>query len=135
MAYAQVSKGYGIKSIDFTSAKGKKKKLDEAMEGINSSASSESVSSSASRVPNNCSDEEISAFYKELSETCHTFLNSRTFQQLHSYIPKTSLPEFPQPLLMLFYDQNFFKLSYSELLQRCESDCYCTNGSVCGKRV
>ena len=35
------------------------------------------------------------------------------------YIPKTSLPEFPQSLLML-YDPNFLKLNYHELLEKCE---------------
>ena len=36
-----------------------------------------------------------------------------------SYVSKTSLPEFPQPLLIL-YDPNFFKFNYIELLKKCE---------------
>ena len=38
-----------------------------------------------------------------------------------SYVPKTSLPEFQQPLLMLYDHQFFFKFSYIELLKKCES--------------
>ena len=107
-----------IASIDFTSAKGKKKKLDAAIDSSLSEESLSSIKDHACRPP---TEEEKHAFFRELSQAgTQPGILSLIPEYSHPYIPKTSLPEFPQPLTAL-YDPNFLKLGYDELLQKCES--------------
>ena len=106
-----------IKSIDFTSAKGKKKKLDVAIDCSSSSLSLDEASGSTCKVvPDFPSDEDVKLLSQ--SDTKPAILSLIPEHSSH-YIPKTSLPEFPQSLLML-YDPNFLKLNYHELLEKCE---------------
>lgn len=109
-----------VKCIDFTSAKGKKKKLDEAIEGSTMLDCLECDSGSACKI-SLCSAEDLDIFYNSLSHSgTKPAILSLIPEHSSSYVPKHSLPEFPQSLLLL-YDPNFLKLSYPELLQKCES--------------
>ena len=106
-----------IEDIDFTSAKGLKRKLDEVID-TSSFPEENSKQDSFCNVP---TEEEKSAFYRELSQAnTKPAILSLIPEYSHAYIPKTSLPEFPQPLIAL-YDPNFLKLGYHELLQKCVS--------------
>ena len=59
-----------IKSIDFTSAKGKKKKLDVAIDCSSSSLSLDEASGSTCKVvPDFPSDEDVKLFYENLSQS------------------------------------------------------------------
>ena len=108
-----------IEDIDFTSAKHKKRKLDEAIDSNNLPV----ISSSSTQDPvcEVSTEEEKEAFYRELSlaDTKPAIL-SLIPEYSHAYIPKISLPEFPLPLTAL-YNPNFLKLGYDELLHKCES--------------
>ena len=110
-----------IKSIDFTSAKGKKKKLDEAIDNNISALLVQEPSESPCKVSNLSSDEDLKALYESLSQSdTKPAILSLIPEHSSRYVPKTSLPEYPQSLLLL-YDPNFQKLSYHELLEKCES--------------
>lgn len=105
-----------LKGIDFTSAKGKKKKLDNSIDcGETFGETSESALGTCS-----CSTDEIDLLYKNLSESdSKPAVLSLIPEYSSTFISHTSL-EFPKPLLLL-YDPNFLKLSYHELLDKCES--------------
>ena len=104
-----------IKDIDFTSAKGKRKKLDEAIDG------GKTLVPTSKRPTLSSSDEDIDALYKNLSQSgTKPAILSLVPEYSNNYVPKDSQLEFPQSLSLL-YDPAFIKLSYVELLQKCES--------------
>ena len=111
-----------IKEIDFTSAIGKKRKLDEL---IDSSVSENQVSvapQQALPLPAKLSPtaENYDSFYEQLSETdTKPAILSLIPKYSSAYIPKQLLPIFPQPLESL-HDPKFMKLDYLELLKVCE---------------
>lgn len=101
-----------VKCIDFTSAKGKKTKLNEVIED-SSLAFQKEASGSASQMSVSCSEEDKRSLFKMLSESgTKPAILSLISGYSDSYVPKTSLPEFPEPLLTL-YNPNFLKLSYT----------------------
>ena len=123
MDNAHVSENYlPVKSIDFSSAKSKKKKLDESIDGASQ------VSTSSERLDRSPVDEmsvpttdEMNGLYQKLSQTkSKPGILSLIPKYSSNYVPITSLPEFPQPLTLL-YDPNNLKLKYHELLKKCES--------------
>ena len=85
-----------VKDLDFTSAKGRKKKIDDTLEGPITSIAKRQQKSLAVSSP---SDNEISKFYKALSECgSRPATLSATLLYANLFHPKTSLSNFPQPL-------------------------------------
>ena len=105
-----------IKDIDFTSAQGKKRKLDELLEG--NELTKEMPVSKSSPVP---TDDEMKLFFRNLS-CCGTkpAILSLIPDYANEYVPKISLPNFPQPLTSL-QKPDYLKLNYYDLLNVCEN--------------
>ncbi len=108
-----------IEQIDFTSAKGKKRKLDEVIDSNKlPEISSVSTPDVVLKVP---TKKEKDSFYKELSQAgTKPAIISLIPGYSSTYVPKTFLPEFPLPLITL-YDPNCLKMSFDELLKQCDS--------------
>ena len=104
-----------IKSIDFTSSMAREKKIDDVINDTphRSPCSSKSV---AVKAPE---QNELRAFHQRLSkgQTKPSIL-SLIPEHAKNYIPKSSLPTFPKPLVE-FHKSKF--LDYSHLLSECES--------------
>ena len=106
-----------IKDIDFTSVKGKKRKLNESIDG--SVPKKSSVSNPRSTV--SPSNEEYDLFYEQLSKTgTKPAILSLIPKHSDPYVPKRMLSTFPQPLPLL-HKPKYIKLDYPDLLTLCES--------------
>lgn len=96
-----------------------KRKLDEAIQTNSSPEALSGAASSKVPVPI-CTEEEVRELYKNLSKCdVKPSILSLIPEYSDSYVPKASIPQFPRPLSLL-YDPNFLKLSYPELLEKCE---------------
>ena len=117
-----------MKDIDFSSARSKKRKLDDAIRSAtNSSISSPTARSvrisNPSKIP---SADKMNILYSNISKSSSKpGILSLVPEFSDMYAPITSLPEFPHPLPQL-YDPNNLKLEYHELLEKCESICVVT---------
>ena len=110
-----------VAELDFTSAKAKKKKLDEA--AINGSVYA-ACSSSNPAQPSDVlppRTDELESFFHNISR-CKSSpgILSLVPEFQDRYIPKTSLPEFPTCLQDLF-DPQLAKATYPSLASSCES--------------
>jgi len=105
-----------VKDIDFTSARGKKRKLDEMI--VDGEDNSNAPVSKGGKLP---TDTEMEQFFNNLS-LCGTKPAVLSLVSPHSdvYVPKISLPTFPQPLTSL-RNPDHCKLSYPDLLETCEN--------------
>ena len=104
-----------IKDIDFMSARGKKRKLDEMVDG------NEIVPKlQASKDDTTPTDDDMELFFKNLS-LCGTkpAILSLIPEYSNNYIPNTSLSNFPEPLTSL-QKPDYLKLNYHDLLDVCE---------------
>ena len=104
-----------IKDIDFTSARGKKRKLDDM---IDISESTEEVSILAN--DSKPTDSEMEQFFANLN-LCETkpAILSLIPKYSDAYVPKLSLCTLPQPLISL-HKSDYIKLEYNDLLNVCE---------------
>ena len=112
MYTAEMSVDYAcISEADFTSAKARKRKIDDVINDTpQHPCSSKSV---AVKAP------EQRAFYQRLSQgQTKPSILSLIPEHAKNYIPKSSLPTFPKPLVEL-YQSKFLELDY--LLSECES--------------
>ena len=109
-----------IAEIDFTSAKGKKRKLDEAINDPEYDRSKKHlvVMSQNTKFPTH---DEMDTFFKSLSE-CSTkpAILSLVPEYSDAYVQKVMAPDFPQPLNSL-YKNEYESMEYHELLKVCES--------------
>ena len=105
-----------IKDIDFTSARGKKRKLDELLDG--SESSSDAAVSKSGTPP---TETEMEQLFNNLS-LCDTKPAVLSLVSLHSdmYVPKVSLPTFPKPMTSL-RNPAHCKLNYLDLLKACDN--------------
>ena len=105
-----------IKEIDFTSAQGKKRKLDEVLECTE--IMEKTTVSKGGTAP---TDDEMELFFRNLSK-CGTkpAILSLIPEYTHNYVPKTSLPNFPEPLTSL-QKPEYLELNYLDLLDVCEN--------------
>ena len=105
-----------IKDIDFTSARGKKRKLDEMLDG--SESSSDAAVSKSGTPP---IETEMEQLFNNLS-LCDTKPAVLSLVSLHSdmYVPKVSLPAFPKPMTSL-RNPAHCKLNYLDLLKACDN--------------
>ena len=114
-----------VKNIDFSSAKSKKNKLDDAKDSDTNSCVPcpiESVSNPVNKVSISSVDE-MNNLYSNISKSkTKPGILSLVPEFSDMYVPLTSLPEFPHPLPSL-YDPNNLKLRYHELLEKCEAIC------------
>ena len=108
-----------IKNIDFTSALGKKMKLDEVIDAMEPSTSKSSKTYPATG--EKPTESEMANFFDSLSK-CKTKPAVLSVVPVFSenHVPKSSLVTFPKPLNTL-YQSDFLQLSYDELLEHCES--------------
>ena len=106
-----------IKDIDFTSAKGKKRKLDQALEGIASEESAAVIAKEGSRP----SDDDFRCYYSNISQQgTKPSVLSLIPEHSDNYVPKIYQPQFPQPLTALRKTE-YMKMDYHELLAVCEN--------------
>ena len=108
-----------IRDIDFTSARGKKRKLDEIIDSPE--AATHSQTSGRKMIVKIPDDSEMDTFFENLyrSSTKPVVL-SGILKYSDKYVPKSSLPEFPKPLQLL-YNPKYLLMGYDELLNVCES--------------
>ena len=110
-----------IKDLDFTSALGKKRKLDQIIDSTTSVEAGMSKCSKMYPAPGEKPTEaEMADFFDSLSKCCTkpaVLSVVPTFSE--KYVPKSSLVTFPKPLSTL-YQSELLQLSYDELLARCE---------------
>ena len=107
-----------IKEIDFTSAKGKKRKLDEAIDQDTDPTNITEVSVARGKVP---SESEMDLLFENLSFSgTKPAILSLIPKYADSYMPKSSSSDFPQPLKSL-KQSSYVDLDYHELLKVCES--------------
>ena len=105
-----------IKDIDFTSANGKKRKLDERMASTVPSTEKTVACQPAKFTP---SSDEFDAFYESLSHSgIKPAILSLIPKYSSSYVLKRLLPTFPQPLQLLHLPE-YTDLEYHELLKLC----------------
>ena len=100
-----------IKDIDFTSARGKKRKLDDMID-VSESTEGVSISTNASKP----TDSEMEQFFANLS-LCEIqpAILSLIPKYSDTYVPKLSLSTLPQPLTSL-HKSDYMKLEYNDLL-------------------
>ena len=110
-----------VKDLDFTSAKGKKQKIDSGLNQVMTSSATNSQRRKS--VADVCppSGTEIDQFYKALSG-CGTkpAVLSVTLPFAYDFQPKTTLTNFPQPLPELFKDK-YLVMDYVTLLDACST--------------
>ena len=105
-----------IKDIDFTSAKGKKRKLDQSLEGVVLEESTVTVKEGSRPT-----DENFSLYYCSISQQdTKPSILSLIPEYSNNYVPKVSQSQYPQPLTVL-RKAEYVKLNYHELLQVCEN--------------
>lgn len=104
-----------IKEIDFMSARGKKRKLDDALEGTVPEEDDTTIKEGSG--PNS---DELSLFYENIShQGTKPSILSLVPKHSDGYVPKSTQPHFPLPLTAL-RDAKYLKLNYHELLQVCK---------------
>lgn len=107
-----------IKDIKFTSDHGKKRKLDEAIDGDDVGSESDITANTHGDVP---TDAEINLLFANLSlGGTQPAVFSLLPDYSEQFIPKFSLPNFPKPLMSLKQPEHI-DLGYDELLTLCES--------------
>lgn len=103
-----------VKKIDFTSAKKRKRNLDEAID-----TSEEAVQTSRPKEQTVCPD--LETFYNDLSSAgTRPAILSLIPSYCSSYIPKRFLSTFPKPLPLL-HSSEYMGMEYHELLKACEA--------------
>ena len=116
-----------VKELDFTSAKGKQKKIDSAISQHSSSNATEasSTSTSVSLTGNLATvakpiSSEVDDFFLKLSK-CNTKPAILSIVDPYSdkYVPKVAQPSFPTPLPQL-YDDKYLAYGYIQLLKASE---------------
>ena len=101
-----------VKNIDFTSAKKRKRTLDEAIDTFE-----EAVQTSRPKEQTVCPD--LETFYNDLSSAgTKPAILSLIPSYCSSYIPKRLLPTFPNPLPLL-HSSEYMGMGYHELLKAC----------------
>ena len=111
-----------VKDIDFTSARGKKRKFDDAINCESTAQNESQTMATPHRLsPLTPASENIDDLYKAISE-CDTkpAILSLADEYSTSYVPKRFLDNFPQPLSLL-YQPAYMELEYHMLLKECES--------------
>ena len=105
-----------IKDIDFTSAKGKKRKLDEVVDGNEQQRGDSKVPVSGKK----STESELALLFENLSSGgTKPGILSLVSKFADSYVPKSLCTGFPQPLNSL-KEPSYLQLSYHELLAKCE---------------
>jgi len=105
-----------IKDIDFISAKIKKRKLDQDLEGIVFEEDVVLVKEGSAPT-----DNDFKSYFSSISQQgTKPSVLSLIPEHSDKYVPKIHQPEFPLPLSTL-RDTKYLKLNYHELLQACES--------------
>ena len=105
-----------VKDLDFTSAKGKKRKIDCALADPTPSVAKCPRKPVAVNPP---SDDELVKFYKTLSECgSKPAILSVTLPYANDFQPKTSRSNFPQ-LLPELYKEEYLEMGYMKLLDTC----------------
>ena len=105
-----------VKDLDFTSAKGKKRKIDCALAYPTPSVAKCPRKPVAVNPP---SDDELVKFYKTLSECgSKPAILSVTLPYANDFQPKTSRSNFPQ-LLPELYKEEYLEMGYMKLLDTC----------------
>ena len=104
-----------LHKLDFSSAKSKKSKIDSTGT-IASSSKKTTTTASVKKVPHHPSPDELQSFYLKISQ-CNSkpAILSLIPQHAHDFVPKSTLPTFPKPLLSL-YQPSFTQLDFADLI-------------------
>ena len=103
--------------ISFVSAKGKKRKLDDALEGTVPEEDDTTIKEGSRPT-----SDELALFYENIShQGTKPSILSVIPKHSGSYVPKSTQPHFPQPLTAL-RNEKYLKLNYHELLQEFSID-------------
>ena len=107
-----------IKDLDFTSAKGKKRKLDEA---IDEEGNDDATEHGATAMGKESTASELETLFANLSVGgTKPLVLSLIPEHSDEYVPKSTLDTFPVPLKSL-QQSSHITLSYPSLLQACKS--------------
>ena len=118
-----------IKEIDFTSAKGKKRKLDEMIDGNNNEQPVPKVAPRGKR----STETELALLFGELScGGTRPGVLSLTSDHCAAYVTKLMCDGFPQPLTSLKQPQ-YVQMNYLELLAQCDSVTLDISGEMAAK--
>ena len=112
-----------LKELDISSAKSKKKKIDEiiATSSLSCDTGSKTSSKKKSSVPGSQEQRKLDSFFQELSKAgTKPAILSLLPEYSDGYVPAARLPTFPKPLQSLF-DPAYQSLGYMELLDVCIS--------------
>ena len=110
-----------IKDIDFTSAKSKKRKLDDSSTSTTPSSAYHCGPSPSVRMTESPSSPELKSLYQNLSKCgSKPVILSLVPEHADNFVPKARLSAFPEPLQSLSKPE-YLKLGYTELLTLCES--------------
>ena len=103
-----------LHKLDFSSAKSKKGKIDSTI--ASSSKSTTATAPVKKAVSYHPSPDELQSFYLKISK-CNSkpAILSLIPQHAHEFVPKSTLPTFPKPLLSL-YQPSFAQLDFADLL-------------------
>ena len=120
-SYLKSVEYFPVSGIDFTSAKSKKRKLDNTIDNLKSPEMSTDVTKPTSSLKKLPTYDEMDLFYQSLS-TCgiKPAILALIPDYSDDYVPKSSLPQFPQPLQSLFKPE-YCEMDYHQLLNVCES--------------
>ena len=107
-----------IKDIDFTSARGKKRKLDDIIDGNDQQQRDNPKVPERGKTP---TESELALLFENLScGGTKPGILSLVSKFSDSYVPKSLCAGFPQPLSSL-KEPSYLQLNYLELLAKCES--------------
>jgi hypothetical protein len=105
-----------VKDIDFTSARKRKRNLDEAINAIDRDVPVQAIGSKDQSY-----NPDLNTFFNDLScAGSRPAILSLVPSYCSAYVPKRMLPTFPEPLSLL-HRSEYMALEYHELLMACEA--------------
>ena len=120
-SYLKSAEYLPLRSIDFTSPQGKKRKLDEAINQDDDNGNELSGPSVTKARGKESTDSEMETLFANLSlGGAKPLILSLVPEYSDNYVPKSTLDTFPVPLKSL-QESRYITLSYPNLLQVCES--------------
>ena len=130
-SYLKSAQYLPIKNIDFTSARGLKRKLDGAINNSESSGLSKEESAIHTTVSQvESTSEELDLFFKDISmQGTSPAVLSLVTPYSDKFIPKSTSAGFPKPLNSL-YQPEYGELPYDELLEVCQAICITITASM-----
>ena len=110
-----------IKDIDFTSARGLKRKLDGTINNPESVLNESAVHTATGQVELTSEELDLDLFFQDISKQgTNLAILSLVTPYSDSYVPKSTVAGFPKPINSLFQPE-YGELPYDELLDVCQT--------------